>query len=228
MKIKLAHILTDLSAEREIASVESLSVLSNFGIQYIQQINIPYKGEDWKSIKNWANDIYPHHGPGHYGAFQSFKKAILENFTSDIDGLILCECDCVLSVDPLVFSEQVKKAEMFCKDKELSLYSFGSSSINDVVHSPAHEFDPKYSHSYVTDKIVCAHCIFLPASEREFLREEISYRPWETPDVWFNMVFHTRGVSRFGISSETMSKQHPGISLIDGVWKDEKIYKGIY
>ena len=45
-KIKLVHILTETDTPREIASVDSVSQVSNYGVEYIQQINVRYKGDD--------------------------------------------------------------------------------------------------------------------------------------------------------------------------------------
>jgi len=216
---KLVHILTDPEAEREKASIASLSGIVDYGIEYVQEINQPYDGEDWKLVKNWAHDIYPNHGSRHYGAFTSFKQGVLKNFTEDLDALILCECDCVLSVTLAEFSEQIKKSYDFVKDNQLSYYTFGYPSSGMPEFSPKHAEDPKHPHSYITDKIICAHCVMLPSHERDFIRSEISSRPWETPDVWFNMVFHTRGPSKFGAMNQGIAFQHEGFSMIDQRWK---------
>mgnify|MGYP000607075695 CR=1 FL=1 len=100
MKIKLAHILTETSHEREIESMKSLSPLGDLGIEYIPQINERYVGEEYKHHL----PVYTgNHGPGHYGAFQSFRKAVLENFTEDVDILMLIGGDVVtdMSADDL-------------------------------------------------------------------------------------------------------------------------------
>jgi len=78
-KIRLVHILTETDTPREQASIASLSPLSNMGLEYVQQVNQRYSGEDWKLSKALTQSEYTNHGPGHYGAFQSFKKAIKEN-----------------------------------------------------------------------------------------------------------------------------------------------------
>lgn len=223
MKIRLVHILTDIEAEREQASVSSLAPVARFGIEYVQSINVPYVGEKWRAQKNWANDIYPDHSQRHYGAFHSFRKAVLMNYEPVLDALILCECDCILTVTAKEFSEQVFKAVEFCEVNSLSYYTFGSNEC-----SPVYYVDKDRPHSYITDKIICAHCVMFPNRERSFLLSEIAHRPWETPDVWFNMVFHTRGPSRFGAMYNPIAKQHPGYSLIDNEWKDNKYDEKTY
>ena len=228
MKIRLVHILTDIHSQREQASIASLAPVANYGIEYVQSVNEIYNGDKWQKTKNWANEIYPNHSQRHYGAFDSFRKAVLLNFDYDIDALILCECDCVLTVPAEVFAFQVFSSLDFCRKGNLSYYSFGTHTINDIIQSTEHDSDDEFPHSYITDKIVCAHCIMIPNHERNFVMSEIAYRPWETPDVWFNMVFHTRGISKFGIIRERMAKQHEGISLIDNHFKNEQNFKGVY
>ena len=97
MKIKLVHILTEPNIKREVESINSLSPLGQTGIDYIQQINQRYVGDAWKEFPAISQNKNTKHGPGHYGAFHSFKKAIEENFSPEIDALVLCECDCVLT-----------------------------------------------------------------------------------------------------------------------------------
>ena len=110
MNIKLAHILTETSHEREIQSIKSLSPLGEIGIEYIPQINERYVGDEYKHHL----PVYTgNHGPGHYGAFQSFKKAVFENFTEDVDAFIICECDCVLNTDHQNFTDLIKEANKF-------------------------------------------------------------------------------------------------------------------
>lgn len=65
-------------------------------IEYVQNINKRYQGDDWKNVEplwGWAN-----HGPGHYGAFISFKSAIENHFTDDLDAFMILEADCILTV----------------------------------------------------------------------------------------------------------------------------------
>ena len=76
-KIKLVHILTEIDTPREKSSIDSVSQVSNYGVEYIQQINVRYKGDDWQLTPPVSQSGSTNHGPGHYGAFQSFKKAML-------------------------------------------------------------------------------------------------------------------------------------------------------
>lgn len=221
-KIRLVHILTETDTPREQASIASLSPLSNFGVEYVQQINQRYVGDDWKSTKALCQNEFTNHGPGHYGAFQSFKKAMLENFDDDLDALILCECDCVLEVTPEDFMKTVSRAIEFCNKHEIRYFSLGSRFVNGILQSPVSEVDSDFTEFYITPKIILAHCVILHRCGREFYLDRLGENNWDSPDLWFNEINWLHGYSRFGISFERSAFQHEGHSLIDNCWKDSQ------
>ena len=220
--IKLVHILTEVNEERERASINSLSPLNNLGIDYIQQINTRYSGEDWKLTPAISQSEWTSHGPGHYGAFQSFKKAMLENFTEDIDSLVLCECDCVLECSPEFFVDRLKEGIDFCNENNIGYLSLGSRFVNGVLQSPVQEECDKYPNFYITNKIILAHCVVLPQRSRKFILECLEKYSWDSPDIWFNEIFWREGVARFGIIKDRLARQHEGFSLIDNHWKESQ------
>lgn len=222
MSVKLVHILTEPETRREMESIASLSPLSGFGIDYIQQVNKRYSGEEWKSVPAISQSQFTNHGPGHYGAFQSFKKAILENFTSDIDALVLCECDCVLTVAHSEFADILSRAIEFSNAKDLCYVSLGSRYVKGVLQSNEAEYDEHFPEFYVTNKIILAHCVFIPQRYRDVVLDNLEKFSWDSPDLWFNESFWRSGFKRFGIVKERLARQHEGISLIDNVWKESQ------
>jgi hypothetical protein len=218
MNIRLIHILTEIESTREKNSILSLSPLSNFGIEYKQQINQRYLGEDWKITPAISQSEHTNHGPGHYGAYQSFKKAILENFTDDLDALIVCECDCFLICSPEEFVERVKEGLEFSENHNLTHFSLGSNYCNGVLQSPFIEvYDD--SNFYVTDKIIMAHCLVFPQKTKQVLFDSFEKFSWDSPDIWFNEIFWRNGLDRHGILKQKITIQHEGMSLIDNHWK---------
>lgn len=222
MNIKLVHILTEIDTEREKESIKSLLPLGQLGINYIQQINKRYSGEDWKKIPAATQSPFTNHGPGHYGAFQSFKKAILDNFSDDLDALVLCECDCVLVCTPEDFVQSLKKGLDFVEKKEAYYLSLGSRYVNGHLQSPYIEFDQEDPDFYITNKIILAHCVVIPRKSREIILEALEKVSWDSPDIWFNEAFWSSGYSRFAIIKERLAVQHEGFSLIDNVWKESQ------
>lgn len=219
MKIKLVHILTETSHEREIQSMKSLSPLGDMGIEYIPQVNERYVGEEYKyNLPVYAGN----HGPGHYGSFQSFRKAVLENFTEDVDMFIACECDCVLNVEHKDFVDLVKEANKLCKDNLINYVSFGSAYTGETLQSPIIDDSNLYGSFYLTDKIILAHCIMFPRHSREYLLAHLSRHTWDAVDIWLNYIFRTATnppPKRFAILRQPVAYQYEGLSLLDNVWK---------
>jgi len=222
MNIKLVHILTEPETRREVESIASLSPLGNLGLDYQQQVNQRYRGEDWKSTQALTQSQNTNHGPGHYGAFQSFKKAMLDNFSEDLDALVLCECDCVLECSPESFMNSLERGIEFCNSNNLQYLSLGSRFVNGFLQSPETEFDDNYPDFYVTNKVILAHCVVLPASARGTILKALDEFSWDSPDIWFNEALWRSGINRFGIIKERLARQHEGISLIDNVWKESQ------
>lgn len=222
MKVNLVHILTEPETRRERESIASISALASDEINYIQQVNQRYKGELWKEVPALSQSSNTNHGPGHYGAFQSFKKAIQENFTDDIDALVLCECDCVLTCSHDEFVSKLRMGISFAEQNDICYLSLGSRYVNDVLQSPDKGGDPDFPDFYFTNKIILAHCVVLPKMYREVLLMNLNTYSWDSPDLWFNESFWRSGFSNFGIIRERLARQHEGVSLIDNVWKESQ------
>lgn len=221
-KIKLVHILTEIETVREQASISSVSKVSDYNVEYLQQINKRYLGEDWKLAPAISQNVYTKHGPGHYGAFQSFKKAIINNFSPDIDALVLCECDCIIEVPVDIFMQKLNAGIDFCNQYDLKYLSLGSRFVGQFLQSPVLEEYDDYPDFCATNKIILAHCIVLPQSARELILQALEKYSWDSPDLWFNEIFWAEGISRFGIIKERLAYQHEGISLIDNIWKESQ------
>jgi hypothetical protein len=220
--IRLVHILTETETEREQASINSLSPLSNLGIEYIQQVNQRYSGDDWKNVPAVSQSPWTNHGPGHYGAFQSFKKAMQDNFDESIDALVLCECDCVLECAPDFFVRKLREGIDFCDLLNVGYLSLGSRFVNGVLQSPVQEENEDFPDFYVTNKIILAHCVILPKKSRNFIMDCLEKYSWDSPDIWFNEIFWREGIARFGIIKDRLARQHEGFSLIDNHWKESQ------
>jgi len=222
MNVNLVHILTEPGEPREVASVKSLLPLGDMGINYIKQVNLRYRGEGWKDVPALTQSDSTNHGPGHFGAFNSFKKAILDNFSDDIDALVLCECDCVLESTHDEFVRSLQRGIDFCNSNDIRYLSLGSRFVNGVLQSPEVGYDENFPDFYVTNKVILAHCVVIPQSSRSMIMDAIEKFSWDSPDIWFNEVFWRLGYPRFGIIKERLARQHEGISLIDNVWKESQ------
>jgi len=215
MKLKLVHILNRLDGDREIKSINSLSKIK--GIEYIQQVTPLYDGEYPIPITDY------YHNKGHYGNYLSFTKAITENFSSDIDALILCECDCVLNIPVDNFLPEMKKTLDYCQKHGIYEFSWGGKNSFGYEQSKVYYLDEEYPNYCIVDKIILAHFIILPASTKWYWINKIYTTGWDGIDIWFNEAIHEFVTGKQATVIKSLADQCTGQSLIDEFVKGEEV-----
>jgi autotransporter strand-loop-strand O-heptosyltransferase len=207
-RIKMVHLLTRPDDERERASVQSLSELKSFGIDYIQHVNEPCT--EYPIDKPPINS-HAIKKPGYYGAYTSFRKAIETEFSENIDFFMICECDCVLTVSHNEFMTALMNVCNTIDKNDIYYFSLGPNGENGMMwSSKLEELD---DFSYITNKIILAHCIIFPKRARKFLLSRCNEIGWDSPDIWLNHVFMNQ--RKIGIVNKPLAVQHEGMSLID-------------
>ena len=217
-KVRLVHILTDIESEREKVSIAHMSKVSGFGIEYVSQVNEIYDGDEWLDIPPLPGGSTDYK-KGHYGAFQSFKRAFLEQYTPDLDALVMCECDCILSIDTQKFATLVDRAIDFCNKHNKKYFSFGDTHVDGNIQSIVYGLDDEFPEFQITTKTILAHCILIPRHALDFFTQAFNTLSWESPDIWFNEAIWRSGESSHAIMKKPVAFQHSGFSLIDRVWK---------
>lgn len=215
-KIRAVHLLIDTESEREAKSIESMSGL-NGPIEYIQNINKRYFGDEWKMIEPYSG--WKKHGPGHFGAFGSFKKAIEGFFTEDLDAFMIFEADCILDIEKEDFVTLINKAIDFCEKYELDYFSFGDRFVEGILQSPELESFDDFKEFIITHKVILAHCILFPKRTRNKLLENLKTLSWDSPDIWFDDVFMRKGIVKYPVTH-----QATGTSMIDNEVKNSDYY----
>jgi hypothetical protein len=215
-RIRATHLLIDTESEREKNSIQSIEKISPI-IEYVQNINQRYVGDEWKLIEpvsGWAE-----HGPGHYGAYTSFRNAIQNHFTDDLDGFMIFEADCILDIEVDEFSRLVNSALDFCEKYEIDYFSFGDRFAHGFLQSPEIRRFEDFERFIQTSKIIMAHCILIPKRTREKLLNLLETKSWDSPDIWFDEVFNKKGIIKYPVTH-----QHKGLSMIDNEIKDFDFY----
>lgn len=223
MKLKLVHILNNLDGEKEKLSINNLQSLQKIGVEYIQQLTPLYDGEEYKkpsAIKIYDNVDYIYN-KCHYGAYESHKKAIKENFSDDIDALIVCECDCMLNISLDDFLNEMKKTLNFCEKYDLYQFSWGGKISNNIIQGNVIKLDEEYPNYCVVPKIIGIHFIVYPKKSREFFLKKIDDIPWDTPDVWLNLVINLdfNYIGKQGNVFDVLAYQVDGVSIVDNTFK---------
>jgi len=228
-KIRLVHIQTTLNDEREQQSRDSLQKVKDFGWEYILHINTPYADTppkyncnrpDCVSNQLFNDEDVAKYGtaltPAHYGCYESFKNAILSEFTNEIDFLIVCEGDCLIEVP---INEFVRKVEASCpvlNKRNIGFMSFGDKETleHGWMQSPVIEETPEADFMYVTNHIIGLQCIMFPKFTKDYLKTQLRTHRWDAADMYFNIIMGASGY-RMGIVKDRLTTQADGFSLID-------------
>ena len=213
-KIKIVHLLNNINDIREKESIESLTTLRNFGLEYQQFINPIYTEIPPSEFCNRPDAVsaspgYYKLGPGHYGCFLAHRQGILEGLNDNVDAILLNECDSIIQFSGKEFTEMVYKAYQFCLDNDLAYVSFGKK----IENFPHLKIDDDL---YITEKLSEAHCILVPKKNYEYFKNKFLTCPWDVSDLWYNTYIDKRK----GIFSRPYALQHPGVSNIDLEYKN--------
>jgi glycosyltransferase involved in cell wall biosynthesis len=232
-KIKLVHLQTTLNDDREQKSRESLSKVSEHGIEYVLHENEPFKSlpPSHNCIRpqcvsmelfdeETANRLGTALTPSHYGCYDSFKAGILSEFDNDLDFLIVCEGDCIIEVPMNEFVDKVNEACRIVNQEGVEYFSFGDTKTLDFGWHQSNVVReiPNQDLMFITDKIIGLQCIMFPKNTKEFLFEKLRTHKWDAADIYFNTIFgHNSKI--MGILKERITTQADGVSLIDKEFK---------
>ena len=221
--VKLVHLLTYPNEDIEKKSIEHISKLSDFGIEYIQHVNsVPTELTTLPAKYPTSQD-----GtvllPGHYGCFHAFQRAIETEFTPNVDFFMICERDCVMTIPVQQFYENMIEILPIILKEDISYFSFGDTAdlefrVTQSIIKRKLEYTDLV---FITNKIIGLQCILFPKSSRSFLIDMFKNVPWYAMDTWFNEVFLNEYLP-MGIVTNRMTTQLSGYSLIENRNKEFK------
>ncbi len=221
-KIKLVHLLSDINHPREIASVQSLKALEKEGIEYSQMINPKFIGitprencltpdrilDDLDSGKYAKNN--GHMGPGTWGCFQAHKRAVCDGFSTNFDYLLVCECDCCLTVPTRRFVEAVNVWGRRMIQQNMWALFIGGFSGFEAVGRGVYRYD-----FFFSAQSVDAHCVLYPMSTLKNIINLFETEKWWPFDLWLSRLLR----DKLAITKAKFAAQIEGKSLIDGEMK---------
>lgn len=220
-KIQAIHLLTNVSAPREQKSIESISRLKEYGIDYKQQINKIYDELPPSEFCNRPTHISEKNeslGNGygtltgrHYGCYLAHTNAI-KNIDQNYDYTIIFEADANIDTS---YEEFIHMIYECCEQsKKDEVYYFGLA--NNFCPS-AKEVNQSFSETTTQN---LAHAYLIPNRYKNWYLDRISDVPWDVTDIWFNEVFISHPKNRY-ITNKCYSSQISGPSLIDNIVKWE-------
>jgi len=221
--VKIIQVSSEPDKNREIRSYDSLSQL---GYRYLRVVNprymeYPPTHNVFDGRTDWIVGITKPDPnkfgftSGHYGAWQGHLSAILSSFV-DKDYTLICECDCLITVDVDFFRARVDEAINLLENSDYKIVRF---------EAPNHQvqFTDKVSDNlYLGDKMTLGHCYMINTKHRSWWLDRLDNVGWHTPDWWLNFAFERAGEKMPIFKDFVLTKQSGGFSIIDNVEREEK------
>jgi hypothetical protein len=225
-KIKVCHLLTKPTEEREIKSVKDITKLcnSNDKLDYYQNINKPYEENPPNDNVIFGNSHWvvgktkPRYSfgliSGHYGCYLAHINAINDFFSDDnktYDYLLLVECDCKIEVEYFDFQKKLDEACSILDRTNYKLFSF--------VY-PNHQsqfYEDLDNNIYATNLIICTHMYLINKKHKDFYERIIKDYGWHCMDWWYNMVFEQENEKFLCFKGSNLTSQFEGDSQIDRI-----------
>jgi len=197
----LVHLLSCPEHEREQGSVASLEPLNELGIQYIQHINPPYEGEFP------IHDLLPeaHRKSSSFGCFSAHKKAFMEEFSDDVDLLLICEGDCVLRVSHKRFLDAVIRFGAMMCSKNIICMSIGGFGYDEKGNDSVEGI-------YLSQIITGCQCMLFSKEGEKIMRNMFETLPWCAYDIWLGWALGRKNL--LAVSERRLTTQIPGPSLL--------------
>ncbi len=223
--VKIIQVSSEPSVSREIRSFESLSKL---GYRYIRIVNPRYMEYppthnvydgrvDWIVGVTKPNPNEWGLTSGHYGAWQGHLSAILASFV-DSDYTIICECDCLITVDPEFFRQRVDEGIKLLESSNFKIIRF---------EAPNHqvEFAEQLTENiWSANMNTLGHCYLISTKHREFWLDRLDNVGWHTPDWWLNCAFQKVGEKMPVFKDMVLTGQAAGVSIIDNTFRPDRAY----
>jgi glycosyltransferase involved in cell wall biosynthesis len=227
-RVQALHLLTVPTHAREKKSIQYISQLQKYGIDYYQIVNEPYDGEPPADFCRRPENIgsksqYIGNGLGiltgrHYGNFRAHSGAIASIDVSKYDYTLIFEADANLECSAEEFVQIVYKACFLLKDENSPFVSLSDNPSG---------LKSQYNENFwlTSPNQDLAHCYLVPSSEKQWYLDRIADCPWDGFDVWLNDVFIRYPRKRF-TTTRCWSNQIEGLSLIDPVvkWAKDKTH----
>lgn len=152
----------------------------------------------------------------HYGCYDSFKKAILNDFNDDIDYLIICEGDCLFEYDHKDFLNILNRVIDICDKNDIGYFSFGDTKTLEggLLQSNVLNIPENQNLCFITDKIIGIQCIMFSKKIKNILKQDLLKEKWYIMDGWFNDFCYRNNVKQ-GILFNRATSQYSGLSFID-------------
>jgi hypothetical protein len=206
MKLRIVHLLSNATEEREQRSIANVSrVVTAGGLSYIQVFNPPYDGPMPPARE--CNDRGFELTPRHYGCYLAHKSA-LDYLTPELDALMVCECDCVFVEEPEHIVKRIERMVAACVEGNLEIATFGFRHNGKTLENIGEDV-------IVISQLIETHCLLIPKHALARIKALFDL-PWDAADYIYTVYGYDRSNLRIGtFSDRVIAVQATGMSLID-------------
>ena len=236
--IKLVHLLLDLdnnfdiplnkwksNIDRQNQSVTCYSKISNKLASYTQINSLVNRTELPRETSAIPHRVFesiehtqpPHLSYGHFGAFNAHRRALTNEFTDDIDAMIVVESDVVFNISPEEMTYKIYQAYEFGKKHNAAMITFADIMFNSKFPD-SYKLVEDMGDFYKIPHFILGSMYMVFKNQKDVVKTKFENSTWHSPDLWLSENYHNE-FPIFGFK-ESLVHQATGYSLIDYKIKD--------
>jgi len=232
-KIRVVHLLMDPNSPEDIplekwdstVSKQNSSIFSWENMKHkffdyvprysvVNRTELPYENCKDPDIINPSKDFInnpPTLSYGHYGAYKAHTQGILENFTDDIDALIIAEGDSFTNLTPDEFYDKV--LDSYYLSEQLGVKFVTYAGICYMSGGEWWKLSIDMGNWIQVPHFLLGTTYMIMKSEKENIINNIHNTGWHSPDFWLAWNYHNK--SKMISSKEPIVFQKEGYSVLD-------------
>ena len=232
-KIRVVHLLLDPNEPEDIQYDKWLSTIEkqNLSISCWEQMKhkffeyiprytkvnrteLPYENCKDPDIINPSKEFInepPVLTYGHYGAYKAHTQGILENFSDDIDALIIAEGDSFTDLSPDEFYHNVLESYHLSELLDVKMVSYAGPCY--MSGGEWWEMTTKHGKWMEVPHFLLGTTYMIMKSQKEDIIDKIHNTGWHSPDFWLAWNYHNR--IKMLVNTELIMYQKEGYSVLD-------------
>jgi hypothetical protein len=148
---------------------------------------------------------------GHYGAYKAHINGILENFSEDIDALIIAEGDSFTDLTPEEFYDKVLESYIMANKLDVRFVTYAGPCY--MSGGDWQKMTIDMGNWIQVPHFLLGTTYMIMKSEKENIIDKIHNTGWHSPDFWLAWNYHNK--SKMISSKEPMVYQKEGYSVLD-------------
>jgi hypothetical protein len=148
---------------------------------------------------------------GHYGAYKAHTQGILENFTDDIDALIIVEGDALTDITPDEFYDKVLESYHLSEEIDAKFVTYAGPCY--MSGGEWWKMSIDMGNWVQVPHFLLGITYMIMKTERESIIDKIHNTGWHSPDFWLAWNYHNK--SKIISSKKPIVYQKEGYSVLD-------------